>query len=256
MASKQRYAQQYKRKQVAAERRWVEPIRTALNNQVNAFFDYAERNGLSNALRLIDTVVTEAPIANVLSKLYAKEGARAGRDEERYLNVEYGSEYKAFSFFTNWARTMRDFFYSIGLREVRRITDTTRKILREKVAYGAENQLSLPEIRNLLVQEDINKKRANVIARTETVTALNHGSHQAARSLPVKMNKEWIAIHDNRTRHSHKEIDGEVRPLDEKYSNGGQYPGDPELPGKERIQCRCTEIHVAVRDANGRLVLK
>jgi hypothetical protein len=34
------------------------------------------------------------------------------------------------------------------------------------------------------------------------------------------------------------------------------FPGDPDAPGKDTINCRCTHGYEAKRDANGRLIPK
>ena len=48
--------------------------------------------------------------------------------------------------------------------------------------------------------------------------------------------------HDDRTRPSHLELDGERRDLDEEFSNGLQYPGDPDGDPSEVYNCRCTMV--------------
>lgn len=43
-----------------------------------------------------------------------------------------------------------------------------------------------------------------------------------------------------RTRESHRRVDGEIRELDEKFSNGLMFPGDPNGSAAEVVNCRCT----------------
>jgi uncharacterized protein with gpF-like domain len=242
--------------QSAAEKRWIDKIQRALNEQTNAFLIYADKNGLANALSMLDYIVTPDPMQPVVRTLYTHEGTRAGMAEQILQNRLIGSEYKDFSFFTDWLREMTSYFYSKGMRAITQITETTRDRIRRVVSEQVARQASYPEIRDAIADKEINRKRANVIARTETVSAMARGKRIAADSLPFLMRKEWIAIRDKRTRHSHRNIDGETQPLDQPYSNGGQYPGDPDLPAKEKIQCRCTEVYIPVRDANGRPVRK
>lgn len=54
------------------------------------------------------------------------------------------------------------------------------------------------------------------------------------------MVKQWDAALDSRTRDSHARLDGEIRELDEKFSNGLMFPGDPSGRPEEVINCRCT----------------
>lgn len=52
--------------------------------------------------------------------------------------------------------------------------------------------------------------------------------------------KQWDATLDGRTRDSHRHVDGEIRELDEKFSNGLMFPGDPNGSAAEVVNCRCT----------------
>ena len=80
---------------------------------------------------------------------------------------------------------------------------------------------------------------ANRIARTEIHTAQNMGIMSSYESLGVEYT-QWIAASDDRTRDSHVEIDGEIIPMGETYSNGLQFPGDTSGPIEEWINCRCS----------------
>ena len=51
-----------------------------------------------------------------------------------------------------------------------------------------------------------------------------------------------MATLDNRTRHSHATLDGEVVDNDKKFSNGCRFPGDPNGPPTEIYNCRCTLV--------------
>lgn len=61
----------------------------------------------------------------------------------------------------------------------------------------------------------------------------------AARERGADVVKQWDATMDANTRESHQMVDGEVRALDEKFSNGLMYPGDPSGNAAEVINCRC-----------------
>lgn len=89
--------------------------------------------------------------------------------------------------------------------------------------------------------------RARRIARTETITASNFGSIEAARSTQIDLLKEWIATDDDRTRQTHRQVDFETVPLSGTFNVGGfpaEFPADPSLPGGERINCRCTLAYI------------
>lgn len=54
------------------------------------------------------------------------------------------------------------------------------------------------------------------------------------------MVKQWDAALDGKTRDFHRRVDGEIRELDEKFSNSLMFPGDPSGDTGEVINCRCT----------------
>lgn len=83
------------------------------------------------------------------------------------------------------------------------------------------------------------KHRAELISRTETMSASNHGLremwNQAVDNdlLPADVNREWIATADDRTRDEHADLDGEQVGLNESFSLGFE-------PGQEPA-CRCSQ---------------
>lgn len=122
--------------------------------------------------------------------------------------------------------------------------ETRQNILRA-IARGYVDGLTEEQIaaRILEVMPEISKARARVIARTETHGAANYGSIQAAITTGLPMQKEWLAAEDHRTRASHSEADGQTVGIEEGFKVGGSwmfYPGDPEGPAEEVINCRCT----------------
>ena len=97
--------------------------------------------------------------------------------------------------------------------------------------------------RRILRTADMALSTALRTART-TVTGVEGAgrlaSYETAQDLGVDVRKQWVAVNDDRTRDSHRRLDGEVADLDEEFSNGLRYPGDPNGPISERANCRCT----------------
>lgn len=88
-----------------------------------------------------------------------------------------------------------------------------------------------------------NQKAAIRNARTACTSAQNAGtidSMRAAQSMGLEVKKKWLATLDARTRSSHGHLDGECIDLDEKFSNGLEFPGDPNGSPGEVYNCRCT----------------
>lgn len=57
--------------------------------------------------------------------------------------------------------------------------------------------------------------------------------------------KQWDSTLDGNTRESHQKVDGEIRELDEKFSNGLMFPGDPSGGAAEVVNCRCALLQRA-----------
>lgn len=90
---------------------------------------------------------------------------------------------------------------------------------------------------------EINHKATIRYARTAVTGAENAGRKDAferAERMGIDMEQEWRATLDMRTRHSHRQLDGERRPVGEAFSNGCEYPGDPNGPAEEIWNCRCS----------------
>lgn len=90
---------------------------------------------------------------------------------------------------------------------------------------------------------DSNQAAAIRSARTMVTQAENKGrldSYHELEDMGTILKKRWVATADERTRESHLEMDGEEVDLDEAFSNGLQYPGDPDGDPSEVYNCRCT----------------
>lgn len=94
---------------------------------------------------------------------------------------------------------------------------------------------------------DANRAGAIRNARTAVTGAQNAGrqkANEAAEAMGISLENEWVATLDNRTRHSHRRLDGERVKVGHKFSNGCRFPGDPEGKPNEVWNCRCTMIGV------------
>lgn len=86
------------------------------------------------------------------------------------------------------------------------------------------------------------------IARTEghriqTTAAMD--VMEQAKAAGADVVKQWDSTLDGATRESHVFVDGEIREVDEAFSNGLMYPGDPSGPAAEVINCRCALLQRA-----------
>lgn len=102
--------------------------------------------------------------------------------------------------------------------------------------------------RNIAADSNVGFNRAMRIARTEghgvQVQAAVDVQHKA-KAAGADIVKQWDAALDGRTRDSHRMVDGEIRELDEKFSNNMMYPSDPSGGAAEVINCRCALLQRA-----------
>ena len=86
------------------------------------------------------------------------------------------------------------------------------------------------------------------IARTEghrIQTTATMDAMTAAKDKGADVVKQWDSTLDGRTRDSHAAVDGEIRELNKSFSNGLDFPGDPDGQAAEVINCRCALLQRA-----------
>ncbi len=130
-----------------------------------------------------------------------------------------------------------------------------KKTITQEISRGIATGMGYGDIaRNIRNVSGAPMSRTKTIARTEghriqQTSAVN--AQQKAKAKGADVLKQWDAALDGRTRDSHRQVDGEIKELDEKFSNGLMFPGDPNGGAAEVINCRCQEIHIPRWDAEG-----
>lgn len=102
--------------------------------------------------------------------------------------------------------------------------------------------------RNIAADSNVGFNRAMRIARTEGGRISNESAYDAsiiAKEKGADVVKCWDAALDGRTRESHRRVDGEIRELDEKFSNGMMFPSDSAGGAAEVVNCRCALLQRA-----------
>lgn len=119
--------------------------------------------------------------------------------------------------------------------------------IRSAITAGIIAGESIPDIaKRLKPLVGGNEKSAIRNARTWVGSAVTGGRQESAEkstAAGVDLVKWWTAVHDLRTRISHRHLDRTWVEVDEKFDNGGLYPGDPQLPPEERYNCRCDVLY-------------
>lgn len=128
----------------------------------------------------------------------------------------------------------------VGVLKKRITSEVTRSI-----ATGASYERTA---QRLAGQTKIGYNKAVRIARTEghriQASAAMDVMHNA-KDMGADVVKQWDATLDGNTRPSHRKVDGEIREVNEPFSNGLNYPGDPAGGAGEVVNCRCALLQRA-----------
>ena len=118
-----------------------------------------------------------------------------------------------------------------------------KKKITAQISRGIATGMTFQQVaRGLTAYTNIGYNNAVRIVRTEGHRIQVQGTMDAcykAREKGADVVKQWDATLDGKTRESHARVDGEIRELDEKFSNGLMFPGDPSGGAAEVVNCRC-----------------
>jgi hypothetical protein len=225
----------------------------SLAKQAKPYFEqFTLINTLENILASIDFVIKEDEINELYKKIYKNVGQPFAVGSAALMKTgKYTIETKQDDFLeTQWSLDIQTYIEGEAANLVTAVTDTTKNFLATETQKAIEQGLSIPnaakEITNRF--DFISRYRSEVIARTEIVRASNYGSLWGAQSTGLDMDKVWLSARDKRTRPDHLDADGQRKKINEYFvlKDGSRlkYPGDPSAPGKQTIQCRCTQIYL------------
>lgn len=124
-----------------------------------------------------------------------------------------------------------------------------KKKITAEVSRGISTGIAFQQVaQHLASHTNIGYNNAVRIARTEGHRIQVQSGMDAcykAKDMGADVVKQWDSTLDGRTRTSHQQVDGEIRELDEKFSNGLMFPGDPSGRAEEVINCRCALLQRA-----------
>lgn len=131
-----------------------------------------------------------------------------------------------------------------------------KNIISAQIARGISTGMSYSEIAQQIQGRMVGMYKnpggalayAMRIARTEGHRIQVQSAMDAcykAKDIGADVVKQWDSTLDKRTRKSHQHVDGELRELEEPFSNGLMFPGDPSGKAKEVINCRCALLQRA-----------
>ncbi|MFD8774480.1 phage minor head protein [Streptomyces sp. NPDC059916] len=128
-----------------------------------------------------------------------------------------------------------------------RLAEAARRELASGVDAGEDVEQLRARLRSAFDREgsQLGPMREERVARTEATRAWNTSTLAAARAatgLDRPVVKQWLTRHDDRVRHAHAEVDGQIRLIADPFAVAGvsmQAPGDPTAPAAQVVNCRC-----------------
>ena len=250
---------------------FISPIAEAVKSHIDRVAKVLKEKGIAEAIQANEKIIINEAIYKPVTDLYKVMGLYMYRRTTREINRSARAmEKKAgfgldFDFLKRIIAFLNQFAFS---KVVLPITQTTRKDILEVLIEGQNNGWGVSKIIEELDPVDMSRRRAETIVRTESLRAMQYGQESAARDSRWQTEKRWISAHDSRTRTSHRIVDGMKVDEGQRFpvpiiKKGIQQgidlmlgPGDPQASAGNVINCRCTLVTVAKRDARGRLVKK
>jgi SPP1 gp7 family putative phage head morphogenesis protein len=128
------------------------------------------------------------------------------------------------------------------------------------ITKGIIQGKSYPNIvKSIKTAAEIGKNKMIRIVNTETHRAAELGTleaynevEKAGREFGLSFRKKWLATDDNRTRDTHRHLDGQLADKDGYFHSGGNITQGPSQFGiaEEDINCRCTTVLEMIEEPN------
>lgn len=272
LAARQTYHLQYVRWHTQQERKAVRLVLARFTVVFTRITTTLERTNVRAVLDTLELLVSEVDTQRLLEQIYSLVGVLAAERQYNQLvpvvkaklpqlltkdrdapllperpkpsgliRIDHNSE--------TWRQRMVALARSSETASrIAQVTAKTRDLVRTVLTEAASQVWSLPrtirELRGVL----LDRKRATLIARTETTRAANAGHEIGAQTTLLTLNKVWIATADARTRDAHLAmLHAKPVPREGFFSVGGipmKYPGDPAGGAANVCNCRCVVSYV------------
>lgn len=163
----------------------------------------------------------------------------------------------------SWEELRNNWIMETAPETAKAIGDTTFNAVSNIISQGVQENLSSVDIADMITAQmggAYSEIRANTVARTETHSASQSATNEMAKTLTIKVNKQWISAEDERVRTTsdgaqfdHRNADGETVELDKMFKNTGQdmeYPGWKGGSVANFVNCRCVMIMIEEKEDN------
>lgn len=207
----------------------------------------------ANHLQLVREFTDEQRRATQLALIDGVGSGAGPREQARNFRDSIGLTERQWAAVSNYRRSLE----LVG-SDPRAVQDALGRALRDR--RGDAQVLRAAREAQPLTREKIDwlitrytaryvKHRSEVIGRTEALRAVHQGNEEAYRQAieagtidPESLVRKWVTRLDGRERMTHLLLNDQERAWGEPWvtRHGAiRYPGDPDAPASETIQCRC-----------------
>jgi hypothetical protein len=269
LMTNRQYIRHYVQQKKKYENRYTPVIYKALRKEKAKVIQVAKEQGVLSALTQVN-MITGEHIEAALKSLY--KGIMPREAELAYRELNKTKDAKGvMGFSIDWLSDIVDFLdQNILNKVVRQLTATTMERVYRVIVNGNANGESYDEMVRQLMDTELDRNRARLIARTETNRAVNAGHDLGRKAYPYYVDKTWLAARDRRTRGAdgedhadHFHMNGLIVKEDEAFTDprSGRllmFPGDSSMGAQaaDVCNCRCNVRFIPLRDKNGRLIMK
>ena len=275
--NRNQFIEQYTRVNRRYEDMYLKPVQKAIHAKVSAVVSKLREDGVQAAQAYLNLDFQNEHMTKVITDLYKTVGLKHARlNYSRLLPESRGRKFvnismqtKGFGFNKEWADFIESFLKRFLLDKITiEISNTTRDALLRALSIMTTQGLSVDLMIEQLQDWPYERYQAARIVRTEVNRASNVGATAQQETSEYQQLKEWIAVHDNRTRGvnpkdhaSHIGLDGvkidsEDVFIDPRNNDRLRFPGDPLGSAESTINCRCAVGYEFKRDINGNLIPK
>lgn len=255
-------------------------VQKAIHAKVKKVIEKLRSGGVTAAQNYLHMDLGNEEMTQVIQDLYLTVGKKHAKlNYSRLLHqtrrrkfVDLELQTKGFGFNAQWADYIINYLKRFLTSKITfKIAETTRDALIRALTAMTLEGLSVDLTIERLEDWPFERFQAARIVRTEVNRASNVGAQAQAQTSPWQQNKEWISIHDNRTRGNpitgkdddanHWALDGVTIDEEDEFTdprNGDRlaFPGDPTASAASVINCRCQLGFSFKRDKDGNLIPK